>query len=127
MFKLTPFFLALAVVISLSTNIALADDQNQTQDQDQLQTRDRDQDRLRDQDMYGWQLMTPEEREEHRAKMRSLKTREAREAYRIEHHERMQERARQKGVTLPDMPMPQSKGMGPRGGGMGPGGGARRQ
>ena len=130
MFKPILFFPALAVVISLSTNITLADDQEQTQEQNQIQTRDRDQDRLRDQDMYGWQLMTLEERAEHRAMMRSLNTREEREAYRMEHHKRMQERAREKGVTLPDMPEPRGKGMmprrddmGPRGGGMGPGGG----
>jgi len=120
MFKPTLFFSVFAVVISLSTNIAVADDQEQTQDQDQLQTRDNDQDRLRDQEIYGWQLMTPEERAEHRAKMRSLKTRNEREAYRMEYHERMQERAREKGVDLPDMPMPRGKGMGPRGDSMGP-------
>ena len=79
--------------------------------------------RDRDQDMYGWQLMTPEERAEHRARMRSLETRKAREAYRMEHHQRMQERAKEKGITLPEMPMPRGKGMGPRGDGMGPRGG----
>jgi len=120
MFKLTLFFSTLAMVISLSTNIALADDQEQTQDQDQLQTRDKDQDRLRDQKVYGWQLMTQEERAEHRAMMRSLKTREEREAYRVEHHKRMQKRAMERGVNLQDMPMSRGKGMGPRGDGMGP-------
>jgi len=113
MFKLTLFFSALfAVVISLSMNFVLADNQQRTQN------------------VYGWQLMTPEERVEHRAKMRSHKTREERETYRIEHHKKMQERAREKGVTLPEMPMPRGKGMdfrgdgmGPRGGGMGPGSG----
>jgi len=112
MFKLTFFFSALfIVVISLSMNFVLADDQERTQD------------------VYGWQLMTPDERAEHRAKMRSHKTHEEREAYRMEHHKKMQERARKKGVTLPEMPMPRGKGMGfrgdgmgPRGGGMGPGG-----
>ena len=76
--------------------------------------------------VYGWQLMTQQEREEHRAKMRSLKTEQEREAYRIEHHKRMQERAKQKGITLPDDPQPMGKGMrGPAGGGgQGMGGGA---
>jgi hypothetical protein len=29
---------------------------------------DKDQDRLQDQDRYGWELMTPQERNEHREK-----------------------------------------------------------
>lgn len=71
---------------------------------------------------YGWQLMTEQERIEHRAKMRSLKTEQERQAYRHEHHKLMQERAREKGVALPDEPQPMGKGM--RGGGQGKGGGA---
>ncbi len=79
------------------------------------------------QQVYGSQLMTPQERMEYRSKMRSMKTREEREAFRMEHHKQMQERARERGVQLPDMP-PQGmrRGMGPgggMGGGMGPGGG----
>lgn len=54
--------------------------------------------------VYGSQLMTAQERAEHRAKLRSLKTPEEREAYRLEHHRQMQERAREKGLTLPDEP-----------------------
>ena len=69
--------------------------------------------------IYGSQLMTPEERAEHRAKMRAAKTREEREKIRAEHHQAMQERAKERGVTLPDSPpMHQRRGMGP---GMGPG------
>lgn len=62
--------------------------------------------------IYGSQLMTREERAEHRAKMRSLKTREEREAFRIEHHKKMQERAAKMGKTLPDMPPAQGCGAG---------------
>ncbi len=54
--------------------------------------------------IYGSELMTKEERAEHRAKMRSLKTAAEREAYRKEHHMKMQERAKKMGKTLPDMP-----------------------
>lgn len=43
---------------------------------------------------YGYQLMTPEERAAHRQTMRSLDTAEAREAYRLEHHEAMRVCAR---------------------------------
>lgn len=70
--------------------------------------------------VYGYQLMTQQERIEHRAKMQSFKTMEERERYRIEHHNRMQERAKEQGVTLPDAPMPRGMGGGP---GMGGGGG----
>ena len=55
-------------------------------------------------EVYGWQLMTQQERQEYRNKMRSMTTAEERERYRMEHHKQMQERAKQKGVTLPDVP-----------------------
>lgn len=67
--------------------------------------------------------MTPAERQQHREKLRSMKTEQEREAYRREHHKQMQDRAREKGVKLPDMPPERGHGMGPGGGGMGPGGG----
>ncbi|HEX8776810.1 MAG TPA: hypothetical protein VF738_01725 [Rhodanobacter sp.] len=71
------------------------------------------QDRLRDRDqIYGWQLMTPAERSEYRMKMRSLKTVQEREALRSQHHEEMQKRAQQRGVTLPDMPRQNRGGAG---------------
>jgi hypothetical protein len=74
------------------------------------------------QPIYGSQLMTPAERAEYRAKMGSLKTQKERDALRLEHHKQMQERAKQMGVTLPEVP-PASGGMMGRGGGMmGPGG-----
>jgi len=70
--------------------------------------------------VYGSQLMTQQERIEHRAKMQSMKTMEERERYRLEHHKKMQERAKQQGVSLPDE-MP-DRGMGSgRGMGGGPG------
>lgn len=92
--------------------------------------------------VYGSQLMTQQERLEHRNKLRAAKTAEEREQIRAEHHTRMQERAKEKGVTLPDEPpvagARKGMGTGPRdgmgpgsgmspgggmGGGMGPGGG----
>ena len=98
-------------------SVATAADQNRLQTRDQLQTRDRDQ-------IYGYQLMTPAERAAYRSRMRSLNTVQERERYRLEHHREMQERARERGVTLPDQPMPRGGGMGPGpGGGMGPGAG----
>ena len=62
--------------------------------------------------VYGYQLMTEQERAEHRTKMRSFNTDAEREAYRRQHHEMMQERARAQGVTLPDEPMPRGQGRG---------------
>lgn len=79
--------------------------------------------------IYGSQLMTREERIGHRNKMRSLRTQEEREAYRQEHHRLMQERAKERGVAMPDAPPPRGMGMGPgapgMGQGMGPGGSQR--
>ena len=73
-----------------------------------------------EQEIYGSQLMTQQERMEHRTKMQNMKTNEERERYRMEHHKNMQERAKQQGVTLPDEPQMHHKGMG---GGSGMGGG----
>lgn len=67
---------------------------------------------LRDQ-VYGWQLMTPAEREDFRNRMRSLKTPQERDALRMQHHEEMQKRAQERGVTLPDMPRRNQMGVAP--------------
>ncbi len=40
-----------------------------------------DQAQTGDQNTYGWQLMTPQERDEYRARMREMKTEEEREAF----------------------------------------------
>jgi len=71
------------------------------------------------QEAYGWQLMTPEERGEYRAKMHSAKTQVERDKLRAEHHKVMTERAKEKGVTLPDDPPMRPRPGGPHGG-MGP-------
>lgn len=60
--------------------------------------------------VFGWEIMSIEERAAHRSKMRSLKSEEELEAYRKEHHERMQARAKEKGLTLPDKPMMRGSG-----------------
>lgn len=81
-----------------------------------------------DSPIYGSQLMSNQERIEHRNKMRSAKTAEEREQIRVQHHDQMQLRAKERGVNLPETPPPrgsgQGRGMGPGGGmgGMGPGG-----
>ena len=71
--------------------------------------------------IYGRQLMTEQEIAEHRERMRSSNTEQERAAYRQEQHKRVQERAKEMGVTLPDVAGPRGEGMGiGRGSGMGP-------
>lgn len=67
-----------------------------------------------EQQVYGSQLMTAEERAAHRARMRAAKTEEEREQLRREHHQLMQERARELGVTLPQEPPARGRGARPR-------------
>lgn len=83
--------------------------------------------------VYGWQLMNPQERAAYRAQMRSLKTAQEREQFRLEHQKQMEARAQERGVTLQHEPMGRGpagtpgQGMGPGAGtgpGAGPGGGA---
>jgi len=74
-----------------------------------------------DEQVYGSQLMTQQERLEYRNRMRQAQTQDERERVRAEHHQQMRERARERGVTLPDEP-PAGRGMG-QGGGMGQGAG----
>lgn len=63
------------------------------------------------QTVYGWQLMTEQERNEFRTIMRNMETEEERQAFRYEHHERMEMRAKEEGITLPDEPGEYKKGM----------------
>lgn len=66
----------------------------------------------------GRQLMTEEEWRAHHEQMRTLQGDE-RERVRREWHERMRERAKARGITLPETPGPHRGGPGGRG--MGPG------
>lgn len=112
----------LAGSLIVATGMVCAADEVKARAQDQ--TQDQTRTRLQDQ-IYGSQLMTEQERLEHRNRMRSFKTEEERNTYRLEHHNRMQERAKAKGVTLPDEPPMRGGPMGPGGmgqGGMRPGG-----
>jgi hypothetical protein len=76
--------------------------------------------------IYGSQLMTDAERADYRSRWRAARSDDERERLRSEHHDRMQERARDRGVTLPHEPPPRGAGPGPGGGaGPGPGPGPR--
>lgn len=67
----------------------------------------------------GRQLMTREEWRDHQRKMQQLSP-EERQSYRNEWHRKLQERAREKGLSMPAGP---GMGRGPEGGMMGPGSG----
>jgi len=100
--------------------------QDQAQSQDQTQARNEVRDRQRGQ-IFGNQLMTRKERAEYRQRMRNLKTEEEREQFRLEHHARMQERAKAKGMSLPEHPPADRPGAaGPRSTAERPGGAAER-
>lgn len=78
---------------------------DRTHMQDRGMMRDRSRARLDDGSMmYGWQLMTPQERDAYRTRMRSLKTERERQALRTQHHAEMQQRAAERGVRLPSTP-----------------------
>lgn len=97
-------------------------------DADRVQTQARDQQQLRDPEIYGAQMMTTEERNAFRNRMRTAKTAEERERIRADHHAQMKIRAKERGITLSDEPPAnRGPGAGPGGGGMGPGGGAGRR
>lgn len=104
--------LIVALFVMLGSGIAGAAEQAQANKSMQANAQDKE-------TIYGSQLMTREERAEHRAKMRGFKTKEEREAYRVEHHKKMQERAKKQGKTLPDMPSAQGCGPGCVGAGCG--------
>ena len=114
MFKVVLLFL-----ISLSflgTGYAIAADQDQDRDRDRIQLDDpdmlQDRDRIRlneGEQIYGWQLMSEQERNEYRKQMRTMATEEEREQLRIQHHKKMQERAKSMGKSLPDEPQQRMK------------------
>ena len=70
--------------------------------------------------IYGYRMMNDQERNEYREKMRNAKSAEERQALRDENHKRMQARAKERGVTLPEQRGPRGEGKGP---GYGPGSG----
>lgn len=89
--------LTFASILILSMSAVVASDQEMTENEARQQ-------------VYGWKLMSIEERAAHRAKMRSFDTEKELEAYRNEHHQRMQARAMEKGVNLAEMPMMRGRG-----------------
>ena len=79
---------------------------------------------IADEQVYGWQLMSEQERNEYRTKIQNMNTKKEQERYRLEHHRKMEQRAKQQGVTLPSAPKDRSlqmEGSGNRGQGGGRG------
>lgn len=112
--KMRSLFISIMIgTLALPAAFVMAAEDNPAQER--LQFRDQEQ-------VYGSQLMTEQERNEYRERMRAAQTVEERERIRQEHHEQMQERARAQGLSLPDTPPSSGGGMGP-GGGKGMGGG----
>lgn len=87
----------------------------QEQKQAETQAKDKKQEWI-----YGRQMMTREEIAEYRSKMHAAKSAEEREKIREEHHKKMVERAKERGVAPPEEPPARPGRMGP-GGGMGSG------
>ena len=57
--------------------------------------------RASEENTRGWYFMTPEERIEHQARIRSFKTLDECRAYQTEHHQLMEARAHEQGRPLP--------------------------
>ncbi len=96
--------LLVSFTLALAAHVQAADqsrDRVQTRDPSTHTTQAQQQERAQ---VYGWDLMSEQERKEHQNKMRSLKTEQEREAYRQEHHKLMQDRAKAQGKAVPEMP-----------------------
>jgi hypothetical protein len=107
------------LVITMTGTLLISDVHVLAADQDRVQQQVQTEEQI-----YGSQLMTEQERAEYRARMRNATTAEERERIRNEHHERMKVRAEEQGYSLPDQPRERGMGWGTgSGGGMGPGGG----
>lgn len=91
----TLFFATSFAALAQTGTPAQSQEQVQQQTQQQIQSQQR---------IYGSQLMTPQERMNYRQRMRQAKTVEECNQIRAEHHKQMQERAKARGITLPDMP-----------------------
>ena len=106
-----PYRMTIAViVVGLSLAILIGPALAQQPRGDQV----REQERLRDDaPIYGSQMMTDRERNEHREKMRNAKTLKEQETIRSQHHDHMKERAKSRGMMLPDEPPARGMGNGP--------------
>ena len=101
--KKLSIFVVFVCLVLLTAPFALA--ANQAQEQERIQAQ-------KQEHVYGSQMITEQERNEYRARMQAAKTNEEREQIRMEHHERMRDRAKSQGLSMPDSPPPKGGGMG---------------
>lgn len=59
---------------------------------------------MRDSDIYGSDLMTSQERSEYRNRLRSARNQQEKDRIEKDHEERMQQRAKERGVAVPEKP-----------------------
>jgi len=90
---------ALSAVLIMYSGFTLAADEERIQENTQTQ-----------QQVLGKELMTEQERAEHHARMKAAKTQEERDQLRKEQHERMKQRAKERGLSIPDEPPEKSGG-----------------
>jgi hypothetical protein len=72
----------------------------QQQAQDRVRTETQEQVRIRDEDIYGHELMTGQELNRYREQMQMMGTAKAREQFQVQHEEKMRERARQQNKDI---------------------------
>jgi len=120
--KLTPTRIAASTLLLASlAGQAPAQTSPQQRPQAPIETRTQTEAEAR---IYGSQLMTPQERNEYQDRMRQLNTEQEREAFRMDHQQRMDARAREQGLTLPLEPRKETGGA--KGSGAGKDGGGAR-
>ena len=92
---------ALSAALVMHSGMSLAADQQGTQLDSQAQ-----------QQVLGKDLMTEQERAEHHARMQAAETQQERDQLRREQHERMKQRAKESGLSIPDEPPAEREGAG---------------
>lgn len=83
-------------------------DRDRMRNEDPIQKRDQDQDRtklhdpakMQDQDIYGSEMMTAQERKQYRKELGGAKSPQAHNEFQAQHEQKMQERALQQGQDL---------------------------
>ena len=77
-------------------------DMDRLHDKDRIQEQEQEQAKLKDEDIYGYKLMSPEELKQYRERHRLMKTEEERARFEMEHREQMQKRAQALNVKIED-------------------------
>lgn len=75
-------------------------DRRPAAEKDRQQDKAKDQDQQKDRDIYGHQLMTEQERNDYRERLKNAETNQERQQIIAEHREKMQGRAKANGVDL---------------------------